>query len=89
MDKLVQRLGISSLFRSQVSGMAKELAASVEQFRTRQNVTSAAVPCSTYGPVPVPSGQLHVVSWGDPQATPTALAPISEGATGGVGCRGA
>jgi putative transposase len=36
MDKLVQSLGISGLSRSQVSVMAKELDASVEQFRTRQ-----------------------------------------------------
>jgi transposase-like protein len=36
MDKLVQSLGITSLSRSQVSEMAKELDAHVEQFRTRR-----------------------------------------------------
>jgi transposase-like protein len=35
MDKLVQSLGITTLSRSQVSQMAKELDAHVEQFRTR------------------------------------------------------
>jgi putative transposase len=35
MDKLVQSLGITSLSKSQVSEMAKELDAHVEQFRTR------------------------------------------------------
>ena len=35
MDKLVQSLGITSLSRSQVSEMAKELDAHVEEFRTR------------------------------------------------------
>jgi transposase-like protein len=36
MDKLVQSLGITSLSRSQVSEMAKELDAHVEEFRTRR-----------------------------------------------------
>ena len=36
MDKLVSSLGITSLSRSQVSEMAKELDAQVEQFRTRR-----------------------------------------------------
>ncbi|MDP8907521.1 MAG: IS256 family transposase [Chloroflexota bacterium] len=35
MDKLVQSLGITSLSKSQVSDMARELDAHVEQFRTR------------------------------------------------------
>jgi putative transposase len=35
MDKLVQSLGITSLSRSQVSEMAKDLDAQVEAFRTR------------------------------------------------------
>jgi putative transposase len=35
MDKLVQSLGITTLSKSQVSQMAKELDAHVEQFRTR------------------------------------------------------
>ena len=35
MDKLVQSLGITTLSKSQVSEMAKELDAAVEQFRTR------------------------------------------------------
>jgi putative transposase len=35
MDKLVQSLGITTLSKSQVSEMAKELDAQVEQFRTR------------------------------------------------------
>ena len=36
MDKLVQSLGITSLSKSQVSEMAKDLDAHVEQFRTRR-----------------------------------------------------
>ena len=36
MDKLVQSLGITTLSKSQVSEMAKELDAHVEQFRTRR-----------------------------------------------------
>src|SRR4051812_5071169 len=36
MDKLVQSLGITALSKSQVSEMAKELDAHVEQFRTRR-----------------------------------------------------
>jgi len=36
MDKLVQSLGITSLSKSQVSEMAKELDAHVEEFRTRR-----------------------------------------------------
>ena len=36
MDKLVQSLGITTLSKSQVSEMAKDLDAQVEQFRTRQ-----------------------------------------------------
>ena len=36
MDKLVQSLGITSLSKSQVSEMAKELDAQVEEFRTRR-----------------------------------------------------
>jgi putative transposase len=36
MDKLVQSLGITTLSRSQVSEMAKELDAHVEEFRTRR-----------------------------------------------------
>jgi transposase-like protein len=36
MDKLVQSLGITTLSKSQVSEMAKELDAQVEQFRTRR-----------------------------------------------------
>jgi transposase-like protein len=36
MDKLVQSLGITGLSKSQVSQMAKELDAQVEQFRTRR-----------------------------------------------------
>src|SRR3954449_10531978 len=36
MDKLVQSLGITTLSRSQVSDMAKELDAHVEEFRTRR-----------------------------------------------------
>jgi putative transposase len=36
MDKLVQSLGITSLSKSQVSEMARELDAHVEQFRTRR-----------------------------------------------------
>jgi putative transposase len=36
MDKLVQSLGITTLSKSQVSEMAKELDAAVEQFRTRR-----------------------------------------------------
>jgi putative transposase len=36
MDKLVQSLGITSLSKSQVSQMAKELDAHVEEFRTRR-----------------------------------------------------
>ena len=35
MDKLVETLGITSLSKSQVSVMAKELDAAVEAFRTR------------------------------------------------------
>ena len=35
MDKLVQSLGITSLSKSRVSDMARELDAHVEQFRTR------------------------------------------------------
>ena len=36
MDKLVQSLGVTSLSKSQVSEMARELDAHVEQFRTRR-----------------------------------------------------
>jgi len=36
MDKLVQSLGITTLSKSQVSEMAKDLDAHVEQFRTRR-----------------------------------------------------
>ena len=36
MDKLVQSLGITTLSKSQVSEMAKELDAHVEEFRTRR-----------------------------------------------------
>jgi len=36
MDKLVQSLGITTLSRSQVSVMAKDLGAHVEEFRTRR-----------------------------------------------------
>ena len=35
MDKLVQSLGLTSLSKSQVSDMGRELDAHVEQFRTR------------------------------------------------------
>ena len=35
MDKLVETLGITSLSKSQVSAMAKELDTAVEAFRTR------------------------------------------------------
>src|SRR3954447_2619574 len=40
MDKLVQSLGITSLSKSQVSEMAKELDAHVEEFRTRSLIES-------------------------------------------------
>ena len=36
MDKLVQSLGITTLSKSQVSEMAKDLDAHVEEFRTRR-----------------------------------------------------
>jgi transposase-like protein len=41
MDKLVQSLGITTLSKSQVSEMAKELDTHVEEFRTRGSTAPA------------------------------------------------
>ena len=44
MDKLVQSLGITTLSKSQVSEMAKDLDAHVEQFRSAASTTPARSP---------------------------------------------
>src|SRR5512141_2248423 len=49
MDKLVASLGITSLSKSQVSEMAKELDAQVEQFRTRSGTKQRAGQTHAWG----------------------------------------
>ena len=82
MDKLVQSLGITGLSKSQVSVMAKELDAHVEEFRTRPLADAGPVHvrgrrrAGAEGPRGRPGGR-RCTRWSPPASTPTGTARSS------------
>ena len=78
MDKLVQSLGITTLSKSQVSEMVKDLDAHVEQFRTRRLDDAGPFTFLTADArvlkVREGGGSCPSTPWSGPVSTPTATA---------------